>query len=277
MRVGRNLSPESGWGLSMASSVALHATAIASLYAGSWWWTSAGQWEVIPPEQGFNSAASMERRVIEVAAPSIARRETTTEPIQLAAAVPRAVEPTPQRVAISPVGTIAPPSAPSPQDVAPEVAALAPVQRLADRTVVPPEDVEPSAPLTPMMGRHERMLAPTTLASARAAAVARPSTTASAASNPNRGAQGIPTPIFNPTPVYPPQLMAARIEGVVKLRVELDETGRVVRAEVTKPSGQAAFDRAALDVIYRWRFTSSSASVPLQRTLTVPIRFGIVE
>lgn len=276
MRVGRNLSPESGWGLSMASSVALHATAIASLYAGSWWWASAGQWEVIPPEQGFNSAASVERRVMEVAAPSVARRETTTEPIQLAAAAPRAVEPTPRRVAISPVGTMAPPSAPSPQDVALEVAALAPIQVVAERTV-PPEDVESSAPLPPMIGRHERSLAPTTLASARAAAVARQSTTASAASNPNRGAQGIPTPIFNPTPIYPPQLMAARIEGVVKLRVELDETGRVVRAEVAKPSGQAAFDRAALDVIYRWRFTSSSASVPLQRTLTVPIRFGIVE
>jgi periplasmic protein TonB len=93
-----------------------------------------------------------------------------------------------------------------------------------------------------------------------------------------RGAEvNVPAVVFNPAPVYPPELAARRIEGVVKVRVEVGDDGQVVKATVAQSSRYAAFDRAALDVVPRWRFTPTRDTPAAPRVLIVPIRFGIVE
>lgn len=275
--MARDLSRDGGWGASVGSSVALHMVALAGLYVGSWWWNSDGRWQVVPPEQGVNSAASIERQIIEVAAPTSPPAAPSDEPVEIAALpAPRPAEPTPERIVISPLGTLPPPSAPLANERW-EVATTVAAPSLESHLPAREQAVELPAHAFATLPRQSRERTPSTMASAAAAKLSPTATAASVASNPSRGAESLPAPVFNPTPTYPPQLMARRIEGLVKLRVELDDAGRVVRAAVSKTSGYAAFDSAALEVIYRWRFTPTSAAAPTQRALTVPIRFGIVE
>lgn len=53
---------------------------------------------------------------------------------------------------------------------------------------------------------------------------------------------------------YPPAAEAAGLEGSVKLRVTLDETGGVSEAEVLEPAGEG-FDEAAAEAVKRFRFS----------------------
>jgi protein TonB len=82
--------------------------------------------------------------------------------------------------------------------------------------------------------------------------------------------------VFSPSPTYPPALLAARVEGVVKLRVEVDAQGQVTGAEVFVSSGRPEFDAAARTAVLRWRFTPASQQAG-PRALLVPIRFGILD
>ena len=54
-------------------------------------------------------------------------------------------------------------------------------------------------------------------------------------------------------PAYPRAARRAREEGRVVLRVELDESGRVVNAAVATSSSSAALDEAALAAVRTWR------------------------
>lgn len=57
----------------------------------------------------------------------------------------------------------------------------------------------------------------------------------------------------NPPPVYPVDKLQNNIEGVVTLRLLIDEQGEIEDVKVV--SGDEAFVRAVLAVVYRWRFT----------------------
>ncbi len=50
---------------------------------------------------------------------------------------------------------------------------------------------------------------------------------------------------------YPPEARAARMAGVVMLRFCIDRQGRLLSAEITKSSGRAPLDRAAMEMIHR--------------------------
>jgi len=54
-------------------------------------------------------------------------------------------------------------------------------------------------------------------------------------------------------PRYPPQARRQREQGEVRLRVELDESGRVDRVTVVKSSGSERLDEAASTAIRAWR------------------------
>lgn len=54
-------------------------------------------------------------------------------------------------------------------------------------------------------------------------------------------------------PVYPRSARRLGETGQVRLRVELDETGRLVSSEVAQSSGFARLDEAALAAVKRWR------------------------
>ena len=57
----------------------------------------------------------------------------------------------------------------------------------------------------------------------------------------------------NPNPVYPADKRQNGLSGTVKVRLLIDETGRVEDAEVI--SGDEAFVRAVMEVVHQWRFT----------------------
>jgi TonB family protein len=132
--------------------------------------------------------------------------------------------------------------------------------------------VDPSS--TAGLPRTQHVARASTVNANRAEGIQSRTTSASAASAGSSGVLSVPSPIYKPAPIYPPELEAAGIEGLVKLRVELSGEGRVISAKVVKTSGYNAFDKSALAIIYRWRFTASTARAPSQRELIVPIRFG---
>jgi protein TonB len=98
------------------------------------------------------------------------------------------------------------------------------------------------------------------------------------ASREDRGVQSDAAPerLAYSKPVYPPELEARGITGLVKLRVRVGADGRVRSASVYRTSGFPAFDQAALDVIDSWRFRPARrAGIPVEMEIAVPIRFVI--
>jgi periplasmic protein TonB len=75
-------------------------------------------------------------------------------------------------------------------------------------------------------------------------------------------------------PVYPELARQAELEGVVVLKVGIDEHGKVRDALVLE--SVEGLDEAALDVIYRWEFRPArQRDVAVPAWLVVPIRFSL--
>lgn len=64
----------------------------------------------------------------------------------------------------------------------------------------------------------------------------------------------VPTAVFNPNPRYPPDALAAGLEGRVVVLIKIGADGRVTAASVYESSGLDSFDEAALEAIRRWRY-----------------------
>ena len=260
---------------SLVSSAVVHVSVAAALVG--WAWVTQGRWLLVPPSPGVSSVASQAARMIEVAAPSDDEAEES-EPIELAAGTPLPAELAPE--VASPrkeLLLVSAAHAALPPVTTEDLIARAPQ---AEPQIHPRVGMSATAETTEpprKLSRQPRKRSVTTLASTVAEVDAPAASQASAASTASTGAQSVPTVVFNPAPIYPESLAAARISGLVKLRVELNAAGRVTKASLSRSSGYAAFDRAALDVIYRWRFNASGNSDPTQRELIVPIRFGIVD
>jgi protein TonB len=76
---------------------------------------------------------------------------------------------------------------------------------------------------------------------------------------------------------YPAAAQARGEPGVVELAFSLDRQGRVTASRITRGSGSAALDQAALGLLQRAQpFPPPPAELPgAQVSLTVPIRFNI--
>ncbi|MGH7592810.1 MAG: TonB family protein [Gemmatimonadales bacterium] len=77
---------------------------------------------------------------------------------------------------------------------------------------------------------------------------------------------------------YPPQLYLRRLEGEVTLYLVVDSTGTVVRdsTRIVKPSGQTAFDAAALEAAPMLHFTAARRGArPVTAPIQIPIRFTL--
>ncbi|MFY2561731.1 TonB-dependent siderophore myxochelin receptor MxcH [Corallococcus terminator] len=79
-----------------------------------------------------------------------------------------------------------------------------------------------------------------------------------------------PVLLAQPEAVYPPDALAARIEGAVKLLLTLDEEGRVTRAEVVEGLGHG-LDEAAVSALEKARFTPA-----MQDGHPVPCQFEFI-
>ncbi|GAB2182590.1 hypothetical protein DLREEDagrD3_28130 [Denitratisoma sp. agr-D3] len=70
---------------------------------------------------------------------------------------------------------------------------------------------------------------------------------------------------------YPPQAIAAGLEGEVRLLLSLDPTGRIVDAEVAASSGHAILDQAAL----RAAWAMGSLSGVEKKEMILPVVFRL--
>jgi protein TonB len=80
----------------------------------------------------------------------------------------------------------------------------------------------------------------------------------------------------NPTPSYPDEARRQKQEGVVLLRVVVNEKGKVESADLLRTSGFDSLDDAALRGIRRWTFEPARrGEMPVQSTVNVPVRFKL--
>ena len=85
-----------------------------------------------------------------------------------------------------------------------------------------------------------------------------------------------PVVLRAPKPVYPSRARSARLEGVCRLRLSIDRTGRVRGAVVVSSSGHEELDAAALQAVKRWRFRPATAQgLPVDSVAEVPVNFSL--
>lgn len=254
------------WVWALGVSGLAHAAAYAALIQGGWgaslrhWPAAAGlssiELVMLPaatpsPETGEPDEELT--AVLELAVPG----EATPAGIEQAPeAQPGAIERTPARLAQHSTRDDASPELPAPQ-----------LQLVLGARVEPSEPRPTGAPQAKPQTTQ------------RATAQPRPASSASLPQEASRAAQGVdalPQAVQNPPPVYPPELLAARIEGRVVLRVLVRTDGSVGDAAVHVSSGRQAFDAAALATIRRWRFTPAMRNgAPVEYSIAAPIRFVI--
>lgn len=84
-----------------------------------------------------------------------------------------------------------------------------------------------------------------------------------------------PTVISSISPKYPPELLRARVEGMVVLLFVVDESGRVQEPRVESTT-HPAFEQPALEAVRRWKFRPGSREGTSVRTyMRLPMRYRI--
>lgn len=85
----------------------------------------------------------------------------------------------------------------------------------------------------------------------------------------------VPSLISSPAPVYPRELLKAKVQGGVSLLFVVDESGRVEDPRV-ESSSHADFERPALEAIRRWKFKPGMKDGAAVKTyLRLPMKFKI--
>ena len=84
----------------------------------------------------------------------------------------------------------------------------------------------------------------------------------------------VPEVLHRVEPVYPPDAVAARIEGVVVVEATVDEQGNVIAVKVLRSIG--SLDQAAIDAVSQWRYSPLRVNdQPAQFVLTVNVTFRL--
>ena len=83
---------------------------------------------------------------------------------------------------------------------------------------------------------------------------------------------------YSPKPEYPAPARREGKEGRVLLRVLVDEQGKSKSVEVDNSSGSEALDRAAAEVIKRWRFSPArDGNKSVESWVKIPIDFRLTD
>ncbi len=69
-------------------------------------------------------------------------------------------------------------------------------------------------------------------------------------------------------PIYPEMAIQSELEGVVGVRIGVDEFGNVVEARIVQ--SVPGLDQAAIDAVYQWKFRPAK-----QRDVAVPVRIFV--
>ncbi len=75
-----------------------------------------------------------------------------------------------------------------------------------------------------------------------------------------------PIVIERVNPTYPAAALKAGIKGHVILKVYIDETGKVVRAEVVQSIPPGVFDEASTQCVMKWKYSPA-----MQRDIAIPV------
>lgn len=83
--------------------------------------------------------------------------------------------------------------------------------------------------------------------------------------------------IHNPKPRYPLMSRRLREQGLVVVRLCVNEQGMVDEADVSKSSGFQSLDQSALNTLMSWRFTpvTSNALDGLSQCFQTPVQFSL--
>ena len=83
--------------------------------------------------------------------------------------------------------------------------------------------------------------------------------------------------LSNPKPLYPREALRDGLQGMVMLRVVVDETGNPIEVSVATSSGHRALDRAAREqVLRKWKFVPARRNGRVVRAVgTVPVAFTL--
>lgn len=82
--------------------------------------------------------------------------------------------------------------------------------------------------------------------------------------------------LHNPKPAYPPISRRSGEEGKVLLKVRVSPQGTALDVAVSKSSGFARLDSAALDAVNRWRFVPAKrGDEAIESSVIVPITFAL--
>ncbi|MEJ2730902.1 MAG: energy transducer TonB, partial [Deltaproteobacteria bacterium] len=80
----------------------------------------------------------------------------------------------------------------------------------------------------------------------------------------------------NAAPLYPLKARRLGYEGIVMLKVLIDENGRVDDLMVLESSGHRVLDRAALSAVKKWLFEpGTEGGVKKKMWVKIPIRFDL--
>lgn len=217
---------------SIAISVGVHVAVIAALWAG----VGAAAPRRRPPvlELALETASAASEEAVATAPldepPPELEREPVPEPVE-----ETVVEPPPTDEPVAPSEAVEP--APTPRETSsPDPTLRVPRKRVPAPTATPA--APPRPPVAPIP-----VAAPTVAPSSPTRSVARSAATGAVAWSSNRA------------PVYPTDARAAGIEGVVVLRLVVDETGAVREASVDTTSGTPSLDASALDAARSWHFS----------------------
>jgi TonB family protein len=81
-------------------------------------------------------------------------------------------------------------------------------------------------------------------------------------------------PIQTVSPRHPWELARLGIPGEVSMNLAIDETGRVVDAQVVSSTDEA-FEDPALEALKKWTFKPASQNgVPVASRVNIPVKFG---
>lgn len=82
----------------------------------------------------------------------------------------------------------------------------------------------------------------------------------------------------NPKPVYPRMAIRRGLEGEVGLSVSVSSSGQVSEVSVSKPSGYAILDQAAIDSVKKWEFTPATRDgIPTAMVIDIPVQFRLID
>ncbi|MFC1595642.1 energy transducer TonB [Gemmatimonadota bacterium] len=85
-----------------------------------------------------------------------------------------------------------------------------------------------------------------------------------------------PIVIDKVNPTYPAAALKRGIKGHVILKVYIDETGKVVRAEVVRSIPPGVFDEAAAECVLQWKYQPArQRDIAIPVISTVRVNFGV--